>query len=407
MEKSPRRMRSSVYRLSWFEKWILNNKFVTSLIIILLILLIILIFSQISHVFKPIGSFFSILGFPLILSGILYYLMNPVVKWLESRGFKRTWSIWLAFLVLFLLIIWGFAILIPVIREQTLGIIEDIPQYWVTLDKMFVDLFEYEWFSDLQQQFSEINSNIIEYVTNWANNLLSNTVSGLTNVVGALTNIFVGIITMPIILYYLLKEGEKLPANILLFLPNKHRESVYMLLSKVNSQISQYVRGQIIVAFFVGLMFVIGYSVIGLNYGVVLGVLAGFLNIIPYLGSFMAMVPAVIVALVHSPLMLVQVLIVFSIEQFIEGRVISPQILGSNLSIHPVTIITVLLTAGKLFGLVGFVLGIPGYAVLKVVFMHVFEWYKNYSGLYEEDDFTFHDEPILIDSHEEMEEETK
>ena len=131
-------------------------------------------------------------------------------------------------------------------------------------------------------------------------------------------------------------------------------------------------------------MFVIGYSIIGLNYGIVLGVLAGFLNVIPYLGSFLAMVPAIIVGLVDSPIMLIQVLIVFSIEQFIEGRVISPQILGSNLSVHPVTIMIVLLTAGKVFGLVGFVLGIPGYAVLKVVFLHVFEWYKSYSGLYHE-----------------------
>src|SRR5699024_7255224 len=113
---------------------------------------------------------------------------------------------------------------------------------------------------------------------------------------------------------------------------------------------------QITVAFFVGLMFVIGYSIIGLNYGIVLGVLAGFLNVIPYLGSFLAMVPAIIVGLVDSPIMLIQVLIVFSIEQFIEGRVISPQILGSNLSVHPVTIMIVLLTAGKVFGLVGFVL---------------------------------------------------
>lgn len=157
-------------------------------------------------------------------------------------------------------------------------------------------------------------------------------------------------------------------------------------MEKINLQVSQYVRGQIIVATFVGIMFVIGYSIIDLNYGIALGIMAGFLNIIPYLGSFMAMVPAVIVALVDSPWMLIQVLIVFSIEQFIEGRVISPQVLGSNLSVHPVTIMIVLLTAGKLFGIVGFVLGIPGYAVFKVIFMHLFEWYKSESGLYQEDE---------------------
>lgn len=372
-------------RLSWFEKWILNNKGVTSLIIILLVLLILFVFSKVSYMLQPIGSFFSILGFPLVLSGILYYLMNPFVQWATNKGMNRIVAIAIAFIALIILIIWGIAILIPVIREQTLGFIEDFPQYWVTINDMLLNLFEYDWFIDIQEQFSDINADILDYITNWANNFLSNTGTWLSSFVGIVTNVFVGLITMPIILYYLLKEGEKFPAAIIQFIPNRQRDSLGKLLSKINLQVSQYVRGQIIVATFVGIMFVIGYSIIDLNYGIALGIMAGFLNIIPYLGSFIAMVPAIIVGLVDSPWMLIQVLIVFSIEQFIEGRVISPQVLGSNLSVHPVTIMIVLLTAGKLFGIVGFVLGIPGYAVLKVIFMHVFEWYKSESGLYHED----------------------
>src|SRR5699024_1134299 len=108
----------------------------------------------------------------------------------------------------------------------------------------------------------------------------------------------------------------------------------------------------------------------------------GLLNLVPYLGSFMAMIPIVIVAIVASPFMLVKVLIVFAIEQLLEGRLIQPLILGSNLKIHPVTIIIVLLTAGKLFGVPGVILGIPAYAVLKVIFQHIFAWYQDYSGLY-------------------------
>ncbi|WP_373765806.1 AI-2E family transporter [Jeotgalibaca porci] len=373
-------------RLSWFEKWILNNKMVTSLIIILLVLLILLVFSKVSYMLQPIGSFFSILGFPLVLSGILYYLMNPFVKWATGRGMNRILAIAIAFIAFIILLIWGIAILVPVIREQTLGFIEDFPQYWVTINNMLLNLFEYDWFIDIQRQFSDINTDILNYITEWANNFLTNTGTWLSSFVGIVTNVFVGLITMPIILYYLLKEGEKFPQALLQLIPNLHRNSFGTLLEKINLQVSQYVRGQIIVATFVGIMFVIGYSIIDLNYGIALGIMAGFLNIIPYLGSFMAMVPAVIVALVDSPWMLIQVLIVFSIEQFIEGRVISPQVLGSNLSVHPVTIMIVLLTAGKLFGIVGFVLGIPGYAVFKVIFMHLFEWYKSESGLYQEDE---------------------
>lgn len=402
MDKNPKRYRNQ-YRASWFDKLILNNKFVMGLLIILLMLLIILVFSKIAYVFKPLGSFFSILGFPLILGGILYYLMNPLVNWLQKKGIKRIWSIGLAFIALLLLLVWGIAILIPVIQEQTIGIIEDLPQYWKKINDMLLGLFEYDWFRSIQEQITQINSTIVDSVTNWANDILSNTVTGLGSVFGVVTNVFVGLVTMPILLYYLLKDGEKLPQIILSIIPTNHRKSVRTLMGKINLQISQYVRGQIMVAISVGIMFVIGYSIIGLNYGIVLGILAGFLNVVPYIGSFLAMVPAIIIAFVNSPFMLLQVLIVFAIEQFIEGRVISPQILGSNLSIHPVTIIIVLLTAGKIFGLAGFVLGIPGYAVLKVIFTHVFEWYKDYSGLYHEEP-PYEEEILLTDSDENNEE---
>lgn len=382
MERAPRRGTKSGNRLSWFERWFLNNKFVTVLLITLLILLIVLVFSKVSYLLGPIGSFFSVIGFPLIMAGIFYYMLNPLVTLMEKRGIKRFVGTWIAFVLVLLLMIWGFAILIPIIRDQTIGIVREFPAYWQALESMTIELINYDWFTSLQDQINEINADIFNNVSAKLNEVLSNTVSGLGSVVGLLTNAFVGIITMPIILYYLLKEGEKLPLTFLQFFPTNLRESIGELLKKINTQISQYVRGQIIVAFFVGLMFVIGYAIVGMKFGIVLGILAGFLNIIPYMGSFIAMIPAVIVAIVDSPLMLAKVLLVFSIEQFIEGRVISPQVLGSNLEVHPVTIIFVLLTAGKLFGLTGFILGIPGYAVLKVLFMHIFDWYKEISGLY-------------------------
>jgi predicted PurR-regulated permease PerM len=129
----------------------------------------------------------------------------------------------------------------------------------------------------------------------------------------------------------------------------------------------------------------IGFSIIGLDYAITLGIAAGFLNLIPYLGSFLALVPAVFLGIVGGPVLLVKVLVVFVIEQTIEGRVISPLVLGSQLSVHPVTILLVLLTSGKLFGLVGVILGIPAYAAIKVVIANVFEWYKRISNLYEEE----------------------
>ena len=131
-------------------------------------------------------------------------------------------------------------------------------------------------------------------------------------------------------------------------------------------------------------MFTVGYWIVGMKYGLTLGILAGILNLIPYLGSFLAMVPSVIIAAFISPLLLIKVLIVFAVEQTLEGRLVSPLVLGSKMAMYPVTTIIVLLASGKLFGLAGVILGIPVYAISKILISHLFEWFKSVSGLYEQ-----------------------
>ena len=201
--------------------------------------------------------------------------------------------------------------------------------------------------------------------------------------IGLITKIVIGIITMPFILFYLLKDGHRLPHFIAQVFPVKRRDGFIQILTEINTQLSQYIRGQLIVAFFVAVIFFIGYSIIGLKFALTLGVAAGFLNLIPYLGSFLAMVPSIVIGAFVSPIMLVKVLIVFVIEQTIEGRFVSPLVLGSNLDIHPVTILVVLLASGQIFGLVGVIFGIPAYAVLKVLFIHGFRAFKKNIGGYD------------------------
>ena len=138
------------------------------------------------------------------------------------------------------------------------------------------------------------------------------------------------------------------------------------------------------VAIIVAFMFMILFKIIGLRYGVTLAVVAGVLNLVPYLGSFLAMLPALVLGLIAGPIMLLKVIIVFIVEQTIEGRFVSPLILGSQLSIHPITILFVLLTSGAMFGIWGVLLGIPAYASAKVAITALFKWYKKVSGLYEE-----------------------
>ena len=189
---------------------------------------------------------------------------------------------------------------------------------------------------------------------------------------------------MPFMLFYLLRDGKGLRDHITQFLPTKFREPVGKILTDVNQQLSNYVRGQITVAVIVAIMFIIFFKIIGLRYAVTLGISAGVLNLVPYLGSFLAMIPALVLGLIAGPVMLLKVIIVFIVEQTIEGRFVSPLILGSQLNIHPITILFVLLTSGSMFGIWGVLLGIPIYASAKVVISAIFEWYKSVSSLYDQ-----------------------
>ena len=208
--------------------------------------------------------------------------------------------------------------------------------------------------------------------------------NGTSSFLSAATGVVIALMIFPFILFYLLRDGKQLNGYITKMLPISWRKDTSTVLSQVNEQLSSYVRGQLIVAGAVAIMFSIMFSVIGLKYAVLIGISAGFLNLIPYLGSFLAMIPALIIGLVAGPFMIVKVLIVFVIEQTIEGRFVSPLVLGSKLNIHPITILFVLLTSGKIFGFWGVLIGIPAYASAKVIVVYLFKWYRQISSLYED-----------------------
>lgn len=370
---------------SWFWKWFLNNQAVTSLLVILLVLLILFMFTKVSYLFEPFWQFLAIVGLPIILAGILYYLMNPTVDYLERKGIKRIYSIFGLFILVVGLIVWGVVVIIPKIQEQSLSFADNLPGYLTIIENKVNEILSDPIFSQVQDQIEASNEKLITSMTDLIQNLSKSTIQNLGSFFGAVATILLAVITMPFILFYLLKDGRQLAPYFVKFLPTKMRQPSLVVLKEMNDQVSSYIRGQLTVAFAVAIMFMIGFSLIGLDYAITLGIAAGFLNLIPYLGSFLAMVPAVFLGIVGGPILLVKVLIVFVIEQTIEGRFISPLVLGNELSIHPVTILLVLLTSGKLFGLVGVILGIPVYAAAKVIITHVFEWYKEVSNLYEED----------------------
>lgn len=367
---------------SWFWKKIIDNKVVSILLVSLLVFINIYMIKQISDIFKPIEIILSIVGPPLVFSTIFYYLLNPVVDWLEKKKFTRNLAIAFVFALIIVFIIVGVNFIVPIIQNQLESLIDNWPSYWDSLMLQLDGLLGTEIFTDFMEQMGD--TSLIGSFSGQASSFLNVTVGGIGSFIGTLTRVGITLFTTPFIVYYLLKDGKKVPDQLLKIVPTRARNSMREILADINRQVSYYVRGQLLVAMCVGLMFWIGFSIVGLDFALTLGIFAGFMNLIPYLGSFIAYIPTVIIAVVDSPVMLAKVLIVIAIEQLLEGRVISPQILGNSLKIHPINIIFLLLIAGRLFGVMGVVLGIPGYAVLKIVVVRTFEWYQRHSELYEE-----------------------
>lgn len=365
---------------SLFWNKILNNKVVLFLLVVLIILINILLFTKIAYVFEPILQVVNLFLFPAVTSAILYYLFIPVVTRFEKIGIKKQWSVLMIFVFIFLIMSITIGSIYPIIRNQVVSFVENVPAYFSTIQKMIDELPGTE--NPLIQNFGDsiqnfINGFSLDSITQQINPIVASTFGGIGNFVGQVTVIATGLITIPIFTYYLLVSSDKIPPAILRFVPERHKKTLSRMMTQGNYQVSQYIRGQILVAICVGIMFAIGYAIIGLEYGTTLAVTAGILNIIPYLGSFIAVIPALIIALITSPAMLIKVIVVMMIEQTIEGRFISPQILGNSLQIHPVTILIVLLSAGQLMGVAGVIMGVPLYAVLKVIVEETINAYQN------------------------------
>lgn len=371
---------------SWFGRWFINNKYTIVMLNVLLTVLVLWVLNRVSFIFNPIGAFVSAVLPAIILAAVQYYLMNPLVDMLE-RKYKvpRTATIIVLFLFVVGILIWAAVTLIPMLQSQIQGIIDNWPEYWRATEKAVNNWLSDPQMENVRNSLQEYSDQIQNTILKSANSAVSETVTHLSTAVNVITVVFMTVLTAPIVLFYMLKDGRQMKGKLAYFFPIKYRAQISDILSDINGSIASYVRGQLIVAFWVGVMFAIGYSVVGLNYGLTLGIIAAILNLIPYFGTFVAVIPAFIIALFDSTGMLIKVIIVFAIEQTVESKVVSPLVLGNKMNMHPITTILVLVGASAVWGLWGVIFAIPIYAIFKIAFQRIFDIYRKKSGLYKDD----------------------
>lgn len=372
---------------SWFYKWFLNNQLTVILINIFLVFLIIFLFSKISFVFQPVGQILGIIMPPVILALVLYYLINPLINVLENKlHVNRIISIAFVFIIILALLIWGVMSLIPFVQSQIDSLVKNWPQYWDSLNKSLQNMFSDPKLHLVKERLVATNASITKNFEKSMSHVLPQTMNNLSSAVSVLTNVVMILLTAPFILFFMLKDDKKFKVSVVKFVPNRLKKSVSDMLSEISQALSSYITGQLTVAFWVAVMFFVGYLIIGQRYALILGIVAGILNLIPYIGSALALIPSLVIAAFIAPSMVIKVLIVFAVEQTIETRVISPIIVGNKMQMHPVTTILVLLVSAGLYGLIGMIAGIPIFAILKIICTRIFNWFKRNSSWYDEED---------------------
>ncbi len=355
-----------------------NSKLFKTGIGILLIFLIIYIGTQISFIFQPLVVAFEALFISFIISGILYYFTYPLVDWLENRKLLRAAAILIVFLLIIgLSTLLGFTIG-PILQEEFAKFVINIPDSIRGARQLISDLEDNVIMANLLELEAFDLENILENITQTISRTITQIATSVATVIDFLTGIFMTIIIVPFLLYYMLKEkgNEIISGPVNRLAPQEYKATIISAMAEMNRLLSAYVQGLAVVCLCVGILAYIGFLIIGLEYALILSIFIMITNVVPFLGPFIGSIPAVIIGLLDSPLTMLMVIILIIIVQQIESMLISPQIMGRKLSLSPLAIIVIVLVSGRLGGLLGIILAIPTFTVLKIIINHIYEYYQ-------------------------------
>lgn len=324
---------------------------------------------------------------PFFVSFLLAYFLEPLIVALVRRGVPRTVSIVVFLLLTLFLLVLVVLLLYPPLASQAERLIENLPLYLETMRQRLAPVIERlgvhnpekikEYLQEILSRFGALPVQILTRSTRIA-------FQALTSVVGFIL-FLVNLLIIPVVTFYLLKDWEKLMAAALALIPVNRREGVEGFLDKVNHALKAFLRGQALIALIEAALYSVGYTAVGVPLGLLLGVVTGLANLVPYLGLVIGLFPALLLTYIQfgSFSHLLGVLIVFGVVQGLETGVFYPKIMGGKVGLHPVAILLAVVVGGKLFGFLGILFAVPGAAVVSVILREILERYRHslyYSG---------------------------
>ena len=323
---------------------------------------------------------------PFVFAALLGWLGDPMVDRLERAGRSRPVAVTLVFVLMVMLLVLVVLILVPMIERQVVTLVEALPQYRA-------------WFMDTALPWVEARTGM--EITGWLDpqRLFELARAHWAQAGGVATTLFgylsssgfaflawiANLVLLPILTFYFLRDWDLLVGRVAVMIPRDHIDTVARLAKESDEVLGAFLRGQFIVMLALGAIYAIGLSIVGLKLGLLIGIVAGLISFVPYLGAATGIVLAVLAALVQAQgfdlKLLLMVGAVFTVGQLIESYILTPRIVGDRIGLHPVAVIFAIMAGGQLFGFVGMLLALPVAAVGNVLLRYAHERYTQ-SRLY-------------------------
>ncbi|MGI9229930.1 MAG: AI-2E family transporter [Gammaproteobacteria bacterium] len=320
---------------------------------------------------------------PFMVAALLAYLADPFTEWLEAHKLPRTTAVWVVFFVMTSLALLLLLILVPLLHEQLQTLFSRLPELIEWLEDEAVPMLAQYVGIDI----GDLNLHVVQdtLMSHWrdVSNLLGMAALRLSQSGEAIVLWFFHLLLIPLVTFYLLRDWNVLLDKIHGLLPRAHQPLISRLARECDLVLAEFLRGQLLVMFFLGLIYSVGLWLIGIEFALLIGMLAGLISFVPYMGTIVGLSLAAIVAFTHygDVLHLAYVALVFIFGQTIEALVLSPLLVGDRIGLHPIAVVFAVMVGGQLYGLVGILLALPTAAVIMVLLRHLHQHYLN-SELY-------------------------
>lgn len=341
---------------------------------ILLLTIIFYLWREMGAIITPFVSVANTIMIPFLLGGFLYYLTNPIVNFLQ-KYFKINRII--GILLTLCALVWGLVIgvvyLLPILINQLTSLIATSQ---TRLQDLIVDLSTYPAFQnlDIQATIQQLNLSYVDILQN----ILNSVTNSVGSVLSALFSTVLIIIMTPVFLVYFLLDGHKFLPMLERTVLKRDKLHITGLLKNLNATIARYISGVAIDAIIIGCLAFIGYSIIGLKYALVFAIFSGLANLIPYVGPSIGLIPMIIANVFTDPHRMLIAVIYMLIIQQVDGNILYPRIVGGVMKVHPITILVLLLLSSNIYGVIGMIVAVPTYSILKEISKFLSRLYENH-----------------------------